>query len=189
MIEEDNGIDYIGAATDVLSFAAGLDTTTPHGRDTPRRFLEMLQEMTTPEEFKFTTFPADRIDEMIVELDIPFVSLCNHHVVPFIGVAHIAYVPDKEMAGLSKLPRTVHYFAASLNMQEGLTDDVAQFLHDRLQPKGVAVVMEAEHLCMTIRGVKSPGTKTRTAKMMGVFADHKRTAKSEFLSAINSPRR
>lgn len=176
------------AATHVLSEAAGLEIETPHGRDTPRRYVEMLKELTTPEEFKFTTFPSHKVDEMITELDISFVSLCNHHIVPYFGVAHIAYVPDELIAGLSKFARTVRYFAASLSVQEELTDNIAQFLNDKLEPKGVGVVLEAEHLCMTIRGVKAPGTRTRTAKMMGVFGDHDRTAKSEFLSAINSSR-
>jgi GTP cyclohydrolase IA len=192
LLEETNEVhiasDVIAAAETVLVRAGGLDVETPHGRDTARRFVQMLQELTTPEEYKFTTFPSNQVDEMIVELDIPFVSLCNHHVVPFFGVCHIAYVPGDQVAGLSKFARTVKYFAASLTVQEELTDSITQFLNDKLEPKGVGVIMEAEHLCMTIRGVKSPGTKTRTAKMMGVFADHNRTAKAEFLAAVNSPR-
>lgn len=182
---EEEGFDYLGAAADVLSFAAHLDTTTPHGRDTPKRFIQMLRELTTPEEFNFTTFPAEGIDQMILVRDIPFVSLCNHHVVPFHGVAHIAYIPNKAMAGLSKFARAVKYFAANLTVQEELTERVARFIEDELNPVGVGVIMEAEHMCMTIRGVQVPGAKTRTARMLGVFADHTKTAKAEFLDAIN----
>ena len=172
------------AARVLLSNAAGLDVTTPHGRETPKRFVQMLKELTTPEEFNFTTFPAD-YDEMIIVRNLPFVSLCNHHVVPFHGVAHIGYVPNELMAGLSKFGRTVKYFAKRLQVQEELTNDIATYLQDMLSPKGVIVMMEAEHLCMTIRGVQMPGAMTRTTCVKGVFADHDRTAKMEFLSAIN----
>lgn len=168
----------------LLGKAAGLDVTTPHGADTPGRFVRMLQELTTPEEFKFTTFPADT-DNMVQLRDMPFSSLCNHHVIPFVGFAHVAYVPDKEMAGLSKFARLVRQCARKLTAQELLTKEIADRLEEILKPKGVAVVLEAEHFCMTIRGVQSPGTKTRTAEMRGVFGDHDRTAKAEFLSWLN----
>jgi GTP cyclohydrolase I len=170
----------------VLSYAADLDYTTPHGARTAERFVDMLKELTTPTEFKFTTFPNEKaLDEMVIVRDIPFVSLCNHHVVPFYGYAHVGYVPDQLVAGLSKFARAVKYCAASLHVQEELTVEIADFLEEQLNPKGLAVLMEAEHLCMTIRGVQVPGTKTRTASMRGVFGDHSRTAKAEFLSAIN----
>jgi GTP cyclohydrolase IA len=192
MVEGTNTVhipsDVLAAAQTVLVRAAGLDVETPHGRDTARRFVQMLIELTTPEEYNFTTFPAD-YDEMIIVRDITFVSLCNHHVVPFNGVAHIGYVPDERMAGLSKFARAVKYFSASLQVQEELTSDIAEFLNNVLKPKGVIVMMEAEHLCMTIRGVQSPGAMTRTTCVKGVFADHTKTAKAEFLSAINSPKR
>jgi GTP cyclohydrolase I len=168
----------------VLQEAAGLDVTTPHGLRTPARFVSMLQELTSPVEFEFTTFPSDT-DEMVVVADIPFVSLCEHHVVPFIGVAHVAYVPGDLLAGLSKFARTVKFYAAALQQQERLTNQVADRIEKELDPRGVGVIIKAEHLCMTIRGVQAPGAKTTTAAMRGVFGDHERTAKQEFLAAIS----
>jgi GTP cyclohydrolase IA len=173
-------------ASRLLSLATGLDLDSPHGRDTPARYVRMLKELTTPEEFNFTMFANDDgSDEMITIRDVPFVSVCNHHVIPFIGHAYIAYVPRDVIAGLSKFARTVKYFAKSLQTQERLTKQVADFLEEKLQPRGLAVVMDAEHMCMTIRGVQSPGTLTRTAAMRGVFSDHTRTAKAEFMATIN----
>lgn len=154
-----------------------------HGRDTPKRFAAMLRELTTPQEFTFTTFPADDQDMVIVK-DIPFVSVCNHHVVPFVGFAWVGYIPNEKMVGLSKISRLVKYHAHQLQVQERLTRQIAQDLHERLDPLGVMVVMEAEHMCMTIRGVQTPGTKTVTSRVEGVFADHDRTAKDEFLRLI-----
>lgn len=168
----------------VLREAAGLDPDSEHGKRTPYRFVKMLQELTTPEEFEFTTFENDT-DEMITVGDIPFVSLCMHHIVPFMGHAFVGYVPDKLQAGLSKLARTVKYHAASLQTQERLTNQVADSLEQKLEPKGVAVVLRGEHMCMSIRGVQTPGALTTTAAMRGVFADHARTAKAEFLTWIN----
>jgi GTP cyclohydrolase IA len=174
------------AAVKVLTEAAGLDITSPHGQRTPVRFLQMLKELTTPEAFNFTVFENDRgIDEMITVQAIPFASLCNHHVIPFVGYAHIAYVPDKYIAGLSKFARAVKYFSRQLQVQENLTHDIANFLEQKLDPQGLAVIMEAEHMCMTLRGAQAPGTKTRTADMRGCFSDHTKTAKSEFLATIN----
>jgi GTP cyclohydrolase I len=172
------------AAEVLLRTSAGLQMDE-HGKETPKRFAAMLREMTTPPDIKWKTFNNDGMDEMIIERDIPFVSLCNHHVVPFIGVAHIGYIPDQLVAGLSKFARVVQHFAHALQIQERLTKEVADYLEKNLKPLGVAVVLEAEHMCMTIRGVKAPGTKTYTAAMRGRFADHERTAKAEFLSRIN----
>jgi GTP cyclohydrolase I len=145
----------------------------------------MLQELTTPPPIKWKVFNNDGTDEMIIERDIQFVSLCNHHVIPFFGVAHIGYVPGELLVGLSKLARVVQHFAHGLQLQERLTKQVADFLEEGLVPRGLAVVLEAEHMCMSIRGVKSSGTKTYTASMSGVFNDHTRTAKAEFLSRLN----
>jgi GTP cyclohydrolase I len=121
---------------------------------------------------------------MVVVRNITFTSLCNHHVVPFMGVAHIAYVPKNAVAGLSKFARVVRHFGRQLQVQERLTAEIADFLEGTLSPRGVGVVVEAEHLCMTIRGVHSPGTLTTTSAMRGVFSDHDRTAKAEFLNLI-----
>lgn len=159
------------------------DFDNEHFTDTPKRFVNMLRELTHQEEFNFTTFES-AADEMIVIKDIEFVSLCAHHIVPFMGKCHIAYVPAGQIAGLSKFARTVKTLAKDLTVQEELTNKIGNFLIDKLDPKGVAVVMEAEHLCMTIRGVQSPGTKTITSMMTGVFADHNRLARQEFLNLI-----
>lgn len=169
----------------LLTHAAGLNVEDPHGVDTPRRFVEMLRELTTPKPIKWRIFNNEGNDEMIVVRDIPFTSLCNHHVVPFVGMAHIGYVPQDRIAGLSKFARVVKHFASRLQVQEALTREIADFLEMQLQPRGVAVALEAEHMCMTIRGVQVPGTKTSTTVVRGVFADHDRTAKSEFLARIN----
>lgn len=161
------------------------DWNSQHMEKTPERFVKMLRELTTPEEFEFTTFHSSA-DEMIVIRDIDFVSVCAHHIVPFIGKAHIAYVPQGKIAGLSKFARLVKNLAKDLTVQEELTTRIANALYLELDPKGIAVVMQAEHLCMTIRGVQSPGTLTVTSSMMGVFADHTRLARQEFMSIIQS---
>jgi GTP cyclohydrolase I len=177
----------------------GLDLESDHGADTPKRFALMLNEMTqcrpigTVEQLeehnasciKWKTFPATS-EDMIVVGPLPFVSLCNHHLSPFIGNAWIGYVPNKDIAGLSKFSRVVKHFARQLQIQEKFTDDVADFLDGRLNARGVAVVVKAEHMCMTIRGAQSPGTQTTTSQMRGVFGDHTRTAKAEFMQLIAS---
>lgn len=169
----------------LLSRTTGLDVESEHGEETPRRFVKMLKELTTPQEFKFTTFEnTEGVDEMITVSPIPFYSLCNHHVVPFYGEAHVAYVPKNQIVGLSKLARTVEYFARGLWVQEHLTKEIADFLEGNLNPHGVAVVMKAEHLCMAMRGVRIADATTTTSAMRGVFADHSRTAKAEFMATI-----
>jgi len=152
-------------------------------QETPLRFARMLVELTTHEPFKFTTFESDA-DEMVVIRDISFVSLCAHHIVPFVGVAHIGYVPNGKVGGLSKFARVVRQMAKGLWNQENLTTAIAVNLEEHLHPLGVAVVLSAEHLCMTIRGVQAPGTTTTTSKMTGCFADHSKMARSEFLGLI-----
>jgi GTP cyclohydrolase IA len=160
------------------------DWASEHRRDTPKRFMSTLRELTHREPFEFTTFDASDNDEMIVVKDIKFVSLCAHHVIPFMGVCHIAYIPNREMAGLSKFARLVKWHSADLTVQENLTQAISDDLGRLLNPIGHAVVMEAEHMCMAIRGVQSPGTTTITSSMMGAFADHTRQARAEFLQLI-----
>lgn len=182
--DEGTRASVVDAARFLLENATGLDVESPHGRDTPRRFVKMLYELTTPQPFEFTVFPAEGYDQLITVRDIPFVSLCNHHIVPFIGRAHVGYIPQEKMAGLSKLARTVKFFAAGLQTQENLTSQIADHVQANLDPLGVAVVVDAEHMCMTIRGVQTPGALTRTSAMLGVFGDHDRTAKAEFMEGI-----
>jgi GTP cyclohydrolase IA len=155
-----------------------------HLQDTPKRLVSMFKELTTPCEIKWKTFPSEG-DEMIVVRNIDFVSLCAHHMLPFIGKAHIGYIPNGHIAGLSKFARVVKHFAADLQVQERLTKQVALFLEHKLQAQGVAVVIEAEHMCMSIRGIQSPGTITTTSCMQGVFEDHSRLAREEFLHLIS----
>jgi GTP cyclohydrolase I len=181
-----NAADLV-VATDLLVEFAGLEKNE-HGRETPQRFVAMLDELTKCKDcdgtcMKWKAF-EESTDQMIIVKKIPFSSVCNHHVVPFVGFAWIGYVPDGRVAGLSKFARVVHHFAHRLQVQERLTDEVANYIEYNLTPKGVMVVLEAEHLCMTIRGVQTPGTTTRTVVTRGVFSDHSRTAKMEFLEGI-----
>jgi GTP cyclohydrolase I len=172
-----------GLAEFLLMHVAGLDPGDPQERDTPARFVKALRELTTGERFDFTVFESD-IDEMVVVRDVEFSTLCRHHVLPFMGKAHLAYVPNGKIVGLSKIPRLIRSHCARLNTQEELTEHIAEGFNHLVEPLGVGVIMEATHTCMSIRGARSNGSTTRTAAMRGVFADHSRTAKAEFLEAI-----
>lgn len=186
------GRDELGQASTVTELAkllltklTGEDFDTEHLEKTPQRFANMIRDLVTPEPFRFTAFTnTEGIDEMVCVQGIQFYSLCAHHILPFYGTAHVAYIPDGLVAGLSKLARTVKYYSKGLNVQEELTNTIANHLSGALRPKGVAVVMEGEHLCMTMRGVQSPGTLTTTSAMRGVFLDPQRGARQEFLSLI-----
>lgn len=163
----------------------GVDWNDDHLQRTPTRFAKMLKDLTTPEDFDFTTFPNKRqLDEMVIVKGIPFYTLCAHHVIPFHGVCHIGYVPKDQIAGLSKFPRTVQHFARALNVQEELTQIICNYLEDQLHPVGTAVVMQAEHLCMTMRGAQVPGTQTLTHALTGCYRDANEGARAEFFSAI-----
>ncbi len=165
-----------------LMIALGGDIESEGLRDTPRRMAEAYLELLTPEPFSMTTFPNDEdYDELVVVRDIPFRSLCMHHVLPFQGIAHVAYLPADRILGISKLARVVDLFAHELQLQERLTVQIAGLLQRELQPKGVGVVIEAEHLCMSLRGVQKPGTKTITSALHGLVRDDPRT-REEFLS-------
>jgi len=165
-----------------LLAALGADLGNNGLRDTPQRMADTYAELLTPEPFSLTTFPNDEgYDELIVVRDITFHSLCMHHVLPFHGVAHIAYLPSERILGLSKLARVVDLFARHLQLQERLTTQIARWLQEQLQPKGVGVVLEAEHLCMSLRGVQKPGARTVTSALHGLVRDDPRT-REEFLS-------
>lgn len=160
------------AAVAELLTALGRDVTTEHLADTPRRVAASLLELLSPRDFEMTTFPNDeRYEELVLVRNIPFHSLCEHHMLPFRGVAHVGYVPGDRLVGLSKLARVVELFARDLQVQERLTQQVAGYLTENLSPRGVGVVMEAEHLCMTMRGVQSPGALTMTTAFTGVLAE------------------
>ncbi len=141
--------------------------------DTPRRISHMCEEIfcgyrQDPAEILGRTFHADT-GNMVVETGIPFYSVCEHHLLPFFGKAHIGYIPDGKVVGLSKLARTVEVFARRAQIQEQLTSQIAEAVMEELKPRGVVVYIEAEHMCMTMRGVKKPGTMTRTYAAFGEF--------------------
>lgn len=161
------------------------DETRPDLALTPYRFATAYAEMLTPRPFDFTTFAnAEGYDEMVVVRDIPVQSVCEHHVLPFVGVAHVAYLPADLIVGLSKLPRIVEHFACRLQTQERLTLQVADALVSHLQPRGVGVVVEATHSCMTLRGVRSQHASTKTSALRGSLRSDPAT-RGEFFSLVN----
>ena len=156
-------------------------------QDTPKRVLKHWQNITQglyqdPLEPLQKTFPCDH-DEIVLVKDIPFNSLCEHHLLPFFGVAHVAYIPQCRVVGLSKIPRCLDIIAARPQLQERLTDDLAKAINTALDPKGVAVIMSAEHTCMSSRGVLKHGAKTVTSCMLGVFRDDL-AARGEVLNLV-----
>jgi GTP cyclohydrolase I len=169
------------AVADLLT-ALGVDLDAPSMRDTPARVARMYGELLTPRPFSVTTFANDGMyDELVVVRDIPFSSLCEHHLMPFTGVAHVAYLPGDRIVGLSKLARVVELYARRLQVQERMTAQIADWLEAALQPAGVGVVLEAEHLCMTVRGVQAPGARTITSAVRGRLREDART-RGEFLA-------
>nr|QEO74153.1 hypothetical protein [uncultured bacterium] len=169
------------AAADLLD-ALGVDLSAADLVDTPRRVVRMYEELLTPRPFNPTKFPNDACyDEMVLVRDIRFTSLCAHHLLPFNGIAHVGYLPGERIVGLSKLARVVNHFARNLQVQERLTKQVADWLNDELQPRGVGVVLRAEHQCMTIRGVQAAGSTTVTSTMHGLLRTNP-ASREEFLA-------
>ena len=169
------------AARELLR-ALGADVDADALEETPRRVADAYAELLTPRPFRATTFPNDEgYDELIVARSIPFHSLCMHHLLPFQGVAHVGYLPGERIIGLSKLGRVVEFFSRDLQIQERLTTQVADWLERELEPKGVGVVLEAEHMCMSLRGVQKLGSKTVTSALRGLVRDDVRT-RQEFLA-------
>ena len=169
------------AVADLLA-ALGQDPTSGELADTPRRVAASYAELLTSAPFTATTFPNDEgYDELVLAKAIPFSSLCQHHLLPFTGVAHVGYLPANRILGLSKLARVVELFARRLQLQERLTTQVADWLQAQLAPKGVGVVLEAEHLCMTLRGVRATGTRTVTSALHGRLRTDPRS-RQEFLA-------
>ena len=154
-------------------------------KNTPRRWVHMMRELTTPTDFKFTTFAAESSD-MITLAPIPFYTMCEHHTAPFFGNVFISYVPRESIAGLSKFPRLVNNIVKGFWTQESLTKTIADELDHYLYPLGVGVVVRAEHLCMAMRGVRQANVITTTSAMRGVYSDHNRTAKAEFLQLVHA---
>lgn len=179
-----DGMDLEAAQRAVadLLLALGRDPASEHLADTPRRVAHAYAELLTPREFSLTTFPNDEgYDELVLARGIPVQSLCEHHLLPFHGVAHVGYLPGERILGLSKLARVVEMFARDLQVQERLTKQVADWLRQHLAPKGVGVVIEAEHLCMSLRGVRATGSRTVTSALQGVLREDARSRQEFFV--------
>jgi GTP cyclohydrolase I len=169
------------AAADFLA-ALGLDLSAEGLAETPARMARAYAELLSPRDFRLTTFPNDEgYDELVVARGIPVRSVCEHHLLPFVGVAHVGYLPGERILGLSKLARVVELFAHAPQVQERLTKQVADWLHTHLQARGVGVVVEAEHLCMTLRGVRAAGASTLTSTLLGTLREDVRS-RAEFLA-------
>ena len=174
------------AVTDLLT-ALGRDPTDAHLAETPRRVADAYAELLTPRPFDLTTFPNDEgYDELILARNIPIHSLCQHHLLPFSGVAHVGYLPDDRILGLSKLARVVDMFARDLQIQERLTQQTADWLQANLAPKGVGVVIEAEHQCMSLRGVRAAGTRTVTSALHGALHEDDRSRHEFFALTLRT---
>lgn len=178
----------MNAVREIL-IAVGEDPDRSGLVETPKRVANMYEEIfaglteNPKQHLKF--FSEKSNDEMVIVRDIPFASMCEHHLLPFVGKAHIAYIPsDNKIIGLSKLARIVDNFAKKPQVQERLTHDIADFLEENLNPKGVAVIVEAEHMCMSIRGAKASGSKTQTSALRGIMKSDSRT-RAEVLSLLD----
>jgi GTP cyclohydrolase IA len=183
LVDSSHGVDLARAERAVaeLLAALGQDPSVEQLVDTPRRVAASYAELLTPAPFTLTTFPNDEgYDELVLARAIPFSSLCQHHLLPFKGVAHVGYLPGDRILGLSKLARVVELFARRLQVQERLTTQVADWLQVHLAPKGVGVVLEAEHLCMTLRGVHAAGARTVTSALHGLLRSDPRSRQEFF---------
>ena len=189
IVHEPAQVDLVAArraATEMLT-ALGLPIDSEAMAETPRRLVQAYAEMLTPPEFDSTTFANTAgYDELVVVSDIPVRSLCEHHLLPFTGVAHVGYLPGERIVGLSKLARLVEHFAARPQVQERLTKQVAECLATRLRAPGVGVVLEAEHSCMTLRGVRAHGAKTVTSALLGTLREDPRS-RAEFFALAGVP--
>ncbi|HKX71774.1 MAG TPA: GTP cyclohydrolase I FolE [Acidimicrobiales bacterium] len=181
-LRRETDLDAASRAVADLLVALGHDPTEEDLAETPQRVARAFAELLTPRPFDPTTFPNDEgYDQLVLARDIRFQSLCQHHLLPFHGVAHVGYIPGGRILGLSKLARVVELFARRLQVQERLTQQVADWLDERLAPRGVGVVLEAEHLCMSLRGVRAQGSRTTTSALHGLLRDDART-RQEFFS-------
>jgi GTP cyclohydrolase IA len=184
VVHEPRQVDLPAATVAAAAFltALGIDLVGESRRDTPRRMAAAYAEMFTPRPFDLTTFPNDEgYDELVVARSLPVASVCEHHLLPFVGVAHVGYLPGERVLGLSKLARVVEMFARRPQVQERLTQQVTDWLADNLAPRGVGVVIEAEHLCMTVRGVRAAGATTLTSALHGQLRDDA-AARAEFFA-------
>jgi GTP cyclohydrolase I len=170
------------AAAAALLTALGVDISTAAMERTPARMARAFQELLTPRAFDLTVFPNDEgYRQLVIERSIPFTSLCEHHMLAFTGHAYVAYLPGPNILGLSKLARVIEMFACRPQVQERMTQQVADWLNEKLSPQGVGVVLVAEHLCMTLRGARAGGSETVTSALHGVLLDDHR-AREEFFA-------
>lgn len=184
VVHEVDGIDLAAAERAAGQFleALGISTESESLRGTPGRMARAYAELFSPRPFELTTFPNDEgYDELVLARSIPVRSVCEHHLLPFVGTAHVGYLPGRRILGLSKLARVVEHFACRPQVQERLTKQVADWLQTQLEPKGVGVVIEAEHTCMTLRGVQATGSSTLTSTLLGTLRSDARS-RSEFLA-------
>lgn len=175
-------------AREFLKLVAPLENwDDEHHRETAKRFTTMLQELTDAEreEFTLTTFPS-KSNELVVIQDMPFVSLCAHHVLPFTGRAHVGYIPQGRIAGLSKFARCLKWMSRGLWVQEELTNSLAEYLDENLEPLGLGLIITARHSCMEIRGIQAVGSFTTTSAMRGVMLDVTKGAREEFLGLLRN---
>jgi GTP cyclohydrolase I len=184
-------IDPIAQLVDSLLVELGEDPDRQGLKDTPERVSRALRELTNgydvkPEDVVSGAVFDQDYDEMVVVKDVPFYSLCEHHMLPFFGQVHVGYLPKGKVIGLSKIPRLVEVFAHRLQIQEQLTNQVAEALEAAVTPRGVGVVVEARHLCMEMRGVETPGGRMITSCMLGTFRRDPRT-RAEFLDLVRRP--
>jgi GTP cyclohydrolase I len=180
----DNAVDLGAAEQAARQFlrALGVALDDEAMRETPARMARGYSELLTARPFRLTTFPNDEgYDELVLARDIPIQSVCEHHLLPFVGVAHIGYLPGRRILGLSKLARVAEHFARRPQVQERLTKQVADWLTEHLAPQGVGVVIEAEHTCMTLRGVRATGSRTVTSTLLGTLRTNP-ASRQEFLA-------
>jgi len=181
-------LDLAASGARTMLEALGIDLDSESLTRTPDRMVASFAELMSPRPFQMTTFPNDGgYDELIVARSIPVRSLCEHHMLPFVGTAHVGYLPGDRILGLSKLARVLEHFSSRPQVQERLTVQVADWLSAQLSPVGVGVVIEAEHLCMTLRGVQAPGTTTITSSLLGSLRDDPRS-RAEFLALTQASR-
>jgi len=184
VVPETDGVDLAAAERAAGDFlrALGVSTESESLRGTPGRMARAYAELFSPRAFDLTTFPNDEgYDELVLVRGIPLRSVCEHHLLPFVGTVHIGYLPDERILGLSKLARVAEHFAYRPQVQERLTKQIADWLAEHLTPKGVGVVIEAEHTCMTLRGVQAAGSSTVTSTLLGTLRDDPRS-RGEFLA-------
>jgi GTP cyclohydrolase IA len=189
---KERNFDLIQYGVKNILIGLGEDPKREGLKETPKRVAKSLMELCSgyslsPKKILNKRFTVEKYDEMIICRNIDFYSLCEHHLLPFSGQVHVAYIPNQKVIGLSKMARIVDMYAKRLQIQEQMTQQIAYAMQDELKPKGVAVMIEAEHLCMKMRGVRKHDSVMTTSKLLGAFQDNHNT-RSEFLSLLNRPR-